>query len=110
MRCSHVEKGKKMDNLAKCAFLAKREGLSYGNWIAIYGEKVIARKGVPVEEGWKPCEYCGKLLRAKGSKRFCQLDCRNSAYYENNTDKIIQKVKDYQKRYRERKKLNGQQD
>ena len=96
-----------MDNLARCAMLAKRDGMSYGQWMAIHGEKQIKKKEEPVEEGWKPCEYCGKLFRAKGSKRFCELECRTAAYYENNSVAIIKKVKEYQRRYREEKRRNA---
>lgn len=95
-----------MDNLARCAFLAKKAGMSYGNWMAIYGEKDIKKKEEPITDGWKPCEYCGKLFRAVGTKRYCEPECRNSDYYEKNSERLIQKVKDYQKRYRERKKAN----
>ena len=100
-----------MDNLARCAMLARKDGMSYGQWMAIHGEKVAEKKTKKKEEvnpeGWKPCEYCGKLFRAKGSKRFCELECRTAAYYENNSETIIKKVRDYQKRYREEKRGNA---
>ena len=93
-----------MDNLARCAMLAKRDGMSYGQWMAIHGEKQIKKKEEPAEEGWKQCEYCGKLFSARPHKRFCELACRTAAYYEKNSETIIKKAKDYQRRYREKKK------
>lgn len=95
-----------MDNLARCAMLAKKAGVSYGNWMAMHGEKDIKKKEEPIPDGWKPCEYCGKLFRARGTKRYCEPECRNSDYYKKNSAMFIQRVKDCQKRYREREKKN----
>ena len=91
-----------MDNLARCAMLAKRDGKSYGQWMAIHGEKEIKKKKV-IPEGWKPCEYCGKMFRAGQHKRFCEIECRTRAYYENNREKILENLKAAQKRFREKK-------
>jgi hypothetical protein len=82
-----------MDNLARCAMLAKQAGLSYGNWIAIYGEKEIKKKEEPIPDGWKPCEWCGKPFRGMHNKRFCDMTCRVQAYYDNNREKIIETKK-----------------
>lgn len=96
-----------MDNLARCAMLAKRDGMSYGQWMAIHGEKQIKKKEESINEGWKPCEWCGKMFRARPNKRFCDLDCRSAAYYENNRDKLLEYETAYQRRYREEKKRNA---
>lgn len=93
-----------MDNLARCAMLAKKEGMSYGNWIAIYGEKEIKKKEEPIPDGWKLCEYCGKPFRGMHNKRFCDMTCRVQAYYEKNHDKLLESKK---KCYRKGKK-NGE--
>lgn len=99
-----------MDNLAKCAFLAKKAGMSYGNWMAIYGEKITRKKEVVIPEGWKLCECCKKPFRGKPNQRFCEPHCRNSTYQKQYSESHRDRIREYMKDYREeRKKKNGQQ-
>ena len=108
MRCSHVEKGKKMDNLAKCAFLAKKAGMSYGNWMAIYGEKIIVKKEAKIPAGWKLCEGCKKPFRGKPNQRFCEPQCRNEVYQKKYLESHKEHLREYRRNWREaRKKLNA---
>lgn len=95
-----------MDNLAKCAFLAKKAGMSYGNWMAIYGEKIIKKQEKAIPKGWKECEWCKKLFRAKPIQRFCEPACRTEAYLANNKEKLAEKKRRRRMRYYERKKQN----
>ena len=92
-----------MDNLARCAMLAKRDGMSYGHWMAIHGEKVITKKEV-IPEGWRQCEYCRKLFRANKQQRFCEPYCRNQAYAVTNREKLAEKNRKYRERYLAKKK------
>ena len=95
-----------MDNLARCAMLAKRDGMSYGQWMAIHGEKQIKKKKEKIPEGWKPCEWCKKLFRANAQQRFCEPYCRNQAYAVTHREKLVEKNRKYRERYHERKKKN----
>ena len=91
-----------MDNLARCAMLAKRDGMSYGHWIAIHGEKQITKKEV-IPEGWGQWEYCRKLFRVKKQQRFCEQYCRNKAYSEAHRELIRVKNMNSRERCRARK-------
>ncbi len=96
-----------MDNLARCAMLAKRDGMSYGQWMAMYGEKVINKKEEPVlPPGWKLCEGCGKPFQAKRQQRFCEISCRDQAYKRNHREKMLERNRKALQRYYERKKKN----
>ena len=92
-----------MDNLARCAMLAKRDGMSYGHWMAIHGEKVIVKKEEVIPEGWGQCEYCRKLFRVKKQQRFCEPYCRNKAYSEAHRELIRVKNMNSRERCRARK-------
>lgn len=92
-----------MDNLARCALLAKKAGVSYGQWMAIHGEKVITKKDEILPPGWKLCEECGKPFRSRCGKMFCDGVCAKRAYYKKNHDQILEARKIC---YRERKKQN----
>ena len=68
-----------MDNLDLCAGLAKKAGMSYGQWMALQAPKQYVRK---IPEGWKPCEWCGKYFKPGYGKKFCDINCRSEAYRE----------------------------
>ena len=64
-----------MDNLAKDAFLARQNRLSYGQHMAKYGT-CTPNRTVPDK---KVCPQCGvEIEPKKGSRRrYCSDNCRN---------------------------------
>ena len=100
MRYSLAEKGKTMDNLSKCAKLAKKAGMSYGQWMALHGSKPKKKKAESLPEGWRRCEECGKPFRGKSGQRFCEISCRNSAYLR----KDAKRRRDYMRKWRAERK------
>ena len=93
-----------MDNLARCAMLAKRDGISYGQWMAIHGQKVIVKKEEAIPEGWKLCEWCKKPFRANAQQRFCEPHCRNQAYAVTHREYLLEQNRKCRERYHERKR------
>ena len=67
-----------MDNLAREAMIARQSGMTYGQWKA--SQPIVVTDEYEVPEGWRKCEYCGKLFKKHSSKRFCDLDCREKNY------------------------------
>ena len=93
-----------MDNLARCAMLARKDGMSYGQWMAIHGEKEIKKKEEAIPEGWKLCEWCKKPFRGKPNQRFCEISCRTEAYAATHREQLQEKNRKYRERYHERKR------
>lgn len=89
-----------MDNLARCAMLAKQKCMSYGRYMALYRPTLPKKKEENIPEGWRKCLFCGKLFKPKPSQKFCDLYCRQQAYAQKENE--IQRA--YMKEYRERKK------
>jgi uncharacterized Zn finger protein (UPF0148 family) len=88
-----------MDNLARCAMLAKQEGMSYGQWMALHGQTIV-KEEKELPKGWKLCEECGKPFYSKCGKRFCEPYCRIKAY----SRKDVERKKTYMRKYREQRK------
>ena len=88
-----------MDNLSRCAMLAKQKGLSYGRYMALYGHTLPKKKEESIPEGWRKCLYCGKLFKPKPGQKYCDLYCRQQAY----APKEKEIKRDYMKEDRERK-------
>lgn len=67
-----------MDNLARNAMLARRDGMSYGQWKAMH--PITMGKREP-EERECVCEYCGStfLNKTKRPQKYCQFYCQNEA-------------------------------
>ena len=85
-----------MDNVIREAMLAKQAGMSYGQWKALQPVVQVEKK---IPEGWKPCEWCGKLFEGHKNKRFCEYYCREEAYKE----KAKAQYADYYHRVRKEK-------
>ena len=85
-----------MDNLARNAMLARQAGMSYGQWKAL---RPVVKVEQTIQEGWKPCEWCGKHFAPKQGKRFCDDGCREEAY----RTKAKAQHTDYCKRWRKEK-------
>lgn len=83
-----------MDNLARDMLLAKQAGMSYGKWKVLHPATMPKKKQTPAE--MIPCEHCGKLFRKRNGKRFCDMSCRNAAYYY--------RTREIQKAYIEKRK------
>jgi hypothetical protein len=88
-----------MDNLSRCAMAARIKGMSYGKYMALYGQ-TLPKKEEPIPKGWRKCLHCGKLFKPKPSQKYCEPYCREQAY----APKGKQIKKEYMKEYRERKK------
>lgn len=97
-----------MDRLARNAMLARQAGMTYGKWKAMQPVVPIEKKDV-IPDKWVRCAECGKAFPPKSNKRFCDLDCRRTAYERNRY--VKQKNADYMRQYRERragqKKMGG---
>lgn len=69
-----------MDNLAKCAFLARQEGISYGQWMAKHKGEAVPEVKLP----GKICPYCkNEIALPKGlgkQRRYCSDECRYEYY------------------------------
>ena len=79
-----------MDNLAKAAFLAAQEGISYGNWMAKHEGELMPEVKLP---GAKICPNCGGeviiLSKYGGKRKFCSDQCTK----EYHTKKWIERRK-----------------
>lgn len=70
-----------MDNLAKCAFLARQNGMSYGQYMALYRPPKPPRPKVKKLAEKKPdklCKECGNpIVQKKGVRPqiFCCVAC-----------------------------------
>ena len=71
-----------MDNLARAAFMARQEGLSYGQYMAKHGTNPYAKKK-PVKLD-RICPQCGaEIPRQKGKqKTYCSVECRSAWHHE----------------------------
>ena len=67
-----------MDRLARNAMLARQAGMSYGKWKAL--QPIVKVEEKPIPEGWRKCEYCGKHIKKKQGRKFCDIYCREQAY------------------------------
>ena len=67
-----------MDNLARAAFMARQEGLTYGQWMAKYGTNPYAKKKPVILD--RICPQCGAEI-PKQRRRFCSDEC--SAHWHN---------------------------
>lgn len=71
-----------MDNLSKCMIQCEKDGygVHYGAWRAAQGDKIIVEP-TAAPEGWKKCEYCGRLFKPynKRLQRFCEVGCQVAA-------------------------------
>lgn len=106
-----------MDNLARDCMLARKAGMSCGQW-KVMQEPVKPKKEV-VPEGWRKCKGCGKVFKPnRGNHIYCDIECRsltwsrkNKDHYKEYRDKYSEKHKEYMREYRRRKKeekANGQ--
>ena len=68
-----------MDNLARAAFMARQEGLTYGQYMAKHGANPFAKGKPVVLDGI--CPTCGAEVPKKQSgkggrqRKFCSDDC-----------------------------------
>lgn len=89
-----------MDNLARDAILAKKAGLSYGQWKAM--QKPVVKKEKKAKNGWKKCKGCGKLFEPRNNKqKYCDIVCRDAGYYAAHRDEIREYARNY---YHEKRK------
>lgn len=81
-----------MDNLAKCMIQCKKDGYGchYGACRAAQGG-VFLMKEDTIPEGWKKCEYCGKLFKPYNKQKHCELHCQERAAYDRYKKRKIQK-------------------
>lgn len=68
-----------MDNLTRDAILARKAGLSYGQWKALHPntiEEVVDTSGREFV-----CQHCGKkfVAKTKQKRKFCDFYCQNAA-------------------------------
>jgi hypothetical protein len=88
---------KKPDKLAQDVAKATAANMSYGRWKAMQPPvKPVKEEKIP--EGWKKCEYCGKLFKTRGSKRFCEVECREKAYLPRMNEKAMLRMRKYRER------------
>ena len=68
-----------MDNLARCAFLAKQNGMSYGKYMALFKpqlpkpQKPKKLKGESLVR--KVCQHCGQEFVDPNRKLYCSQIC-----------------------------------
>lgn len=72
-------KKKVMDKLAWENAQALAAGMSYGKWKAKQAPVQIVKK---MPEGFVKCPYCGEQFKRRGTKIYCNDDCRQRAYYQ----------------------------
>jgi hypothetical protein len=68
-----------MDNLSRNAMLARKSGMSYGQWKALHPNTMKAEK-IP-DQRECVCHYCGKTFFPKTNRpqKYCQYYCQNEA-------------------------------
>ena len=71
-----------MDNLARCAMLAKQKGMSYGRYQALYGKPVPKKEEKTLPVKWQVCPWCGKEFKAKTNQIYCEPYCQCEASKE----------------------------
>lgn len=78
-----------MDNLARNAMLARKDGMSYGQWKALHpttmGEKTP-------DERECVCLHCGKTFIPKTNRpqKYCQFYCQNAAAQKRERERRLQ--------------------
>lgn len=99
-----------MDELSKDAMLARQAGLTYGKWRALQWEEECEKnpkakdgKKEQIPEGWAKCVQCGKLFKKQTTKRYCDIYCRRTANYAQESAKAAERYR----RKKERKAANG---
>lgn len=74
-----------MDNLAKDAFMAKKNGMSYGQYMAMFKPKADPKKKPILKEGVSrhTCQQCGKefIQYDKRRRLYCSPYCKQNASY-----------------------------
>lgn len=82
-----------MDNLAKDAFLARQNKMSYGQYMAKFNPPKEPVKKKPIDHMYRRiCAYCGKefVLSEKRNKKYCSLYCGRNASYEREMERLKQ--------------------
>jgi hypothetical protein len=69
-----------MDNLTRNAMLARKAGMTYGQWKALHPNTKDDVPKVPLK-GECVCQHCGKAFvsRTKQKRKFCDFYCQNAA-------------------------------
>lgn len=69
-----------MDNTSKDAMLARKAGMSYGQWKALHPYTKEEAKPIPSKKE-SVCQYCGKTFYPKTNRpqKYCQFYCQNTA-------------------------------
>jgi hypothetical protein len=103
-RMTMARKKKELDNLSKDMIQCAKDGFGchYGRWKATQPIVAVVKDDT-LPDGWKLCEYCGKPFKGISPKRFCDVLCRNKAYYEKNRDKVLEVRKIFYQKSKERK-------
>lgn len=67
-----------MDNLARNAMLARKAGMSYGQWKALQPNTREERE--PIQKG-RVCLHCGKIFipKTNNNQKYCEFYCQNAA-------------------------------
>ena len=73
-----------MDNLARCAFLAKQNGMSYGKYMALFNPQLPKQqKPKKLKDeclARKVCQRCGKEFFHQTRKLYCSQSCADKAF------------------------------
>ena len=74
-----MAKEKEMDQLTRDCIAAKEANMSYGQWKAL--QPVEPKKPKIDREFYKRCPACGEYFVIRGTKIYCDLDCRQRALW-----------------------------
>ena len=79
-----------MDNTSRDAMLARKAGMSYGQWKILHPytkEEEIE----PIEQG-SVCQHCGKTFFPKTNRpqKYCQFYCQNAAAKKRERERRLQ--------------------
>lgn len=69
---------KQPDRLAVESSMAVAAGMSYGKWKDM--QDPAKKVPLPIPDGWRACEYCGKPFKRVQAKRFCDVFCQRKSY------------------------------
>ena len=65
-----------MDNTSSDAMLARKDGMSYGQWKVLHPNTREDRE--PIVQGIK-CLHCGETFIPRKNQKYCQFYCQNAA-------------------------------
>lgn len=93
-----MSKKKELDKLSLDMIECEKAGYGchYGKWKAMQEEQQ-AKKKQEIPDGWRVCEWCGKLYKPKTKRpqKYCEPHCQIKAFQHRNREKNAQYMREW---------------